>query len=96
VANGLLNVANAMPSNISKLGCFEQNYNDIVFLIHTSLLKIESSVIKGGPGCYVMEFSLVLNCVRQKFFLYPKYVANSSIHSPHLWRTKKYSWTSLF
>jgi len=55
----------AMPSNISKLGCFEQNYNDIIILIHTSLLKIESFVIKGGQGCYV--------------------VANSSIHSPHLW-----------
>jgi hypothetical protein len=84
-----------MSSNISKLRCFEQNYKDILFLIHTSLLKIQSLVIKGGPGCYVMKFSLVLNCARQKIISIHKYVANSSIHSPHLWRTKKYSWTSL-
>ncbi len=37
----------------------------------------------------------VANCVRQKIYPYPKNVANSCIHSPHLCQTKKYSWTSL-
>ncbi len=34
---------------------------------------------KGHPGYYVLKFSLVLNCVRQNFLLYPENATNGKI-----------------